>query len=805
MKTKLPIDDALPSLTEAARARGFIVLRAPPGTGKTTRVPPALLDAGVPGTVVVVEPRQVAARASARRVAEERGGAPGDEVGWRVRFDDRTGPRTRLVYATDGVVLRALVRDPLLDGVGALVLDEFHERRLDTDLVLGLARRLREARPELVVVVMSATLDDDPARGPLAGAAAYDVPGVFHPVAVSYAARPDPRPDAARAAELVPRALASCDGDVLVFLPGVREIEDARALLSGLGGVDVLPLHGRLPPDEQDRALRPGRRRRVVLATNVAETSVTVDGVRAVIDTGTARVDQSHPQTGIDRLDLVPIATASADQRAGRAGRQGPGICFRAWTLEDHLGRPRFERPEVARKDPAGACLLLLAAGEPDLDAFPWPEPPAPHRLSAAMRQLEALGAVAGGRITPIGHQMAGLPLQPRLARMVLEAARLGHAEPAARLAALLADRYDNALLRAGRPPTPSDVVDLIEASPGRDRATDAILRRLPAATTTCGLDEAIGRAVLAGWPDRVAARRGPSDPRGVLANGRGVVIAPPSAMSLGSLFCCVDVEDRAGSAEARVRLASMVAPEWLTGVVTRHEARFDPARDAVTSVRVTEWRGLVLDVRPAGRPEPDAAAEALERAARAEPARALALDRDETAALRARVETLRRACPELGLPGVDLSALTELLPELCVGAWSFEDLRGAVPGAIRARLDAAQRRALEVDAPERVTVPSGRSHALVWSLDGPPHLEVKMQELFGCGDTPTVCRGRVRVVLHLLAPNGRAQQVTDDLRGFWERTWPDVRKELRGRYPRHPWPEDPWTAPPTARAAPRR
>lgn len=469
----LPIDGVLPELLAKLNEHGAAVLRAPTGAGKTTRVPPVLVEAGLPGRVLLLEPRRVAARAAARRMAFEHGSPLGEVFGYQVRFDRKAGPRTRVLAVTPGVLLRFLHDDPYLESTAAVVFDEFHERGLESDLALGLVRLIRQTvRPDLRVVVMSATIDPGPVSVYLGGCPAVTSEGRMFPVEVRY--RPK-RPEVGwpeAAASAVRGVLGETDGDVLVFLPGLREIRQTADELGDLtaDGVAVLPLHGDLPPEQQDRALQKLDRRKVVLATNVAETSVTVEGVTAVVDTGLARQMEFDPSVGMDRLRLVPVSRASADQRAGRAGRTRPGVCVRLWDEAGQRSRPEQIEPEIRRVDLAGAVLQLLALGEADVDRFPWLDPPRPEAVGQALELLRRLGAVEGGRLTDVGRAMARLPVHPRVARLLIEGQRLGHPDRAALAAALLAERdpfvreFDAGPPVRTAPPTASDVLDRVEA-----------------------------------------------------------------------------------------------------------------------------------------------------------------------------------------------------------------------------------------------------------------------------------------------------------------------------------------------------
>lgn len=798
--TRLPIDEVIDEVRAAARTGAFVLV-APPGAGKTTRVPPALLDQ-IKGQIWVLEPRRVAARAAARRMAFERGEPVGATVGVQVRFERTGGRATRIWVVTDGILLRRLQEDPLLDGIGAVLIDEVHERGLEVDLALALLAEVRDARPELVVGAMSATIDPGPLSAFLGDAPVVQSEGRTYPVDVAWLVHPDPRPTEDVVADGIRRVLSEGDGDVLVFLPGVREIRRVGERLAGLP-VDVVPLYGDLPPDAQDAALSPGPRRRVVLATNVAETSVTVPGVTVVVDSGLVRRPRRDPATGLDHLDTVPISRASADQRAGRAGRTAPGRALRLWTEREHRGRAPFDPPEVHRVDLAGPVLHLLAWGA-DPRRFRWLDPPPPDAIDAALAVLRELGAVDTG-ITALGRTLASLPLHPRLGRLLVEAARYGHGPDGALAAALLSERDP---FRSVLPTvvSPSDVLDRLDAlveGRGDPNVRRNLMRTADALRKTSGAlptvrrvdrDEALMRAVLAAWPDRVVRRRAPESDRGRMVGGKGVRLDRMSAVTAAELFVAVDLE--ADGADARVRIASAVAPEWLATSEVDALALDDAG--VVRARRSTRYRDLELGSHPST-VDRVRAAELLAEVATTRIAELQPTD-PEFLSLRTRLSCLAVWDPA-GPWDLDW---TQVLPIVCHDRRSFAEVRGADwAGAVRTVLGHRAWTELERLAPERIEVPSGRRHAIAYEPGSPPSVAVQIQELFGSTRTPSVFGGKIPVRLHLLAPNGRPQQITDDLAGFWARTWPEVRRELRARYPKHAWPEDPLTAPPQTR--PRR
>lgn len=834
----LPIEALLPEIVGVLARGRALVLQAPPGAGKTTRVPPALLDAGVAkeGCVMLIEPRRIAARAAAARIAAERGVALGSEVGYEVRFDRRAGPETRILAVTDGLLLRKLAADPFLSQASVVIFDEFHERRLEADLALALLRRLRaEVRPELKLAVMSATLDAAPLAAWLGEAEVLSGCGRAHPVEIRYRASPPRNMLPAAMARAIGEALEQTHGDVLAFLPGLHEIRRTKrelAVLRSFTNVVVQELYGDMPLEEQQAVLRSGQYggpsdcRRVVLATNVAETSVTVEGVTAVVDSGLVREVRLDRRLGLNRLETVRVSKASADQRAGRAGRLGPGLCLRLWSEREQRGLADFHSPEVKRVEISGPVLQMFDAGEPDVLAFPWFEAPPQLAVEQAVSLLERLGAVADGRITPLGRMMAKLPIEPRLARLLLEARRWGHAERGALAAALLSepDPFRTEAGAQAEHRSQSDVLDRVAmleefAERGRTQRIDkrlncaAARRVLRAASQLARLvqselqgdcavldaDEALLRALAAAFADRLARRRAPRSRRALMVGGRGVVLAHTSSVTEPELFVCVEVNERGGQ-EAVVELASAVQPEWLPEhlIVTSVEVEFDPERERVAAWRRTRFAGLTIAEAPA--PLPPQASERLAAEVAKRWGKDLHPGPDEEAFL-ARVALVRQHLPELHLPDLGPDPWPSVLRAWCQGASSLAELR-AIPllDALKAAFTPQQLAQIDREAPERLSMPSGSRVRLRYAAGKPPVLAVRIQELFGLRETPRICAGRVPVVLELLAPNHRTQQITTDLASFWANTYPQVRKELARRYPKHAWPEDPLAAIPAGR-----
>jgi len=853
---RLPIDDVLPDVVRAVRERRACVLVAPPGAGKTTRVPGALLDATrdgggplIDGTIVVLQPRRLAARLAAARVASERGSPLGGEVGYQVRFDRKTSAATRIEFVTEGVLTRRLLTDPGLRGVGCVIIDEFHERHLDGDLALALVERLRERRPELALVVMSATLDAEPVAAYLRDAPVVRSEGRTFPVTIEHAAQPDDRPLGKQVAAAVRRVMQSGHGegqgqghgggDVLVFLPGAGEIrrcaedlEDAARTFD----LAVLPLHGDLPVEEQDVAVRPASRRKVILATNVAETSVTIEGVTCVIDSGLARIARHSPWSGIPSLEIEPVSRASCTQRAGRAGRTRPGHVVRLYTKHDFDTRRAFELPEVARADLAGAALELHGAGLRGLAELRWFEAPPEPAARAGEELLVRLGAVSAsaGAITELGRRMLRFPVHPRVGRMLCEAEGRGVAREACVIAGLLGAR-ELRLERRGRGgqariSSPSDLIDDLDAlldarssglradrlrRDGLDVATAFAVERAAkqlerivdtraakAPASDDAVDQALMIAILTAYPDRVGKRRTPKSADIVFAGGGSGTLAPSSAVIEPELVVAVDVSETGGRGQhsrVQIRRASAVDASWLLDlyldrIAESDELVWNAAKERVERVVQMTYDGLPIDEHR----DVEGARRAGVRAAEVLAKQAIAagierfVDRDELAQWRARVGFVAKIAPEAGIVAPTDDALAGVIARACDGAISFAELRNM---GLLALLDAGlgDKRAL-VDrlAPTHLALPRRRRAPIHYELDQPPWIASRMQDFFGLARAPSVGDGRVPLVLHLLAPNQRPVQVTTDLPGFWVKHYPALRKQLMRRYPRHAWPEDP-------------
>lgn len=785
---------------EHVRSGRNAVVLAPPGAGKTTRIPPALLDAA-PGQVLALEPRRIAARAAAQRVAKLRGEPLGAAVGYQVRFEAVAGPSTRLLYITEGLLVRRLLETPDLPGVSVVVLDEFHERHLDTDLALALLRRLqRTARPDLRLVVMSATLDPAPLAGYLAPCPVAECEFRSHDLAVFHTPH-SADPLERQVEKAVERLIAGgVDGDILVFLPGAREIrlaERACSALAARAGLLPMQMHGDLSLEEQGRVLEPAARPKLILSTNVAESSLTIEGVTAVVDSGLARAASSSPWTGLPSLAIRRISKASAIQRAGRAGRTRAGRVIRLYSEDDFARRPDRDPPEILRAELSEATLALACLGIRNWTDLEMLEPPGEAQTGAARDLLERLGALdEAGELTARGREMARYPLHPRLARLLVEAEARGAGNDGCAAAALLSAgaRLPSQTHEAG----PSDLLWLIDGEwRGESRRLYDQIRRIarprPARTRS---DDALRIAVLAAFPDRVARRRQGQEL--LLATGGMARLTEASVVREARFLVAVDVEDRPDQPLPLVRLASAIEPEWLLDlfperVVERSAVEWNRAAERVEAVSALCFGSLVIEESRSGAVDSRQAAALLaERALDVGVARFS--DSDETSAFLARVRfaSAHSALPELGDEDV-----RQALASLCDGLRSFAELETAARGSglvrvLEGRLGTGGTALLERVAPAFLPLPGGRRVRVHYEANQPPWIASRLQDFFGLRETPRVGNGAVPVVVRLLAPNQRPVQTTTDLAGFWQRLYPQVRRELMRRYPKHAWPEVP-------------
>jgi ATP-dependent helicase HrpB len=821
----LPIDEVMPDLLATLRTATAAVLSAPPGSGKTTRVPLALLDQPwLDGRrIVMLEPRRLAARAAATYMARLLGEAVGGTVGYRVRMDTRVSSRTRIEVVTEGVLTRMLQEDASLEGTGVVIFDEFHERSIHADLGLALALQSRALlRPDLRILVMSATIEGDVVASLLGGAAVVRGEGRMYPVGTRYAAsRVDGFIEPAVATTIV-RALHEHPGDVLAFLPGAAEIRRTAERLENAAlpaGTTVMPLYGDLPADAQDRAIAPSPAgaRKVVLATAIAETSLTIEGVRVVVDSGLMRVPRFSPRTGMTRLETVPVSVAAADQRRGRAGRVAPGTCYRLWTEGDHAALLAHRPPEILEADLAPLALELAAWGVREPGELQWLTAPPAAAYAQALELLRELGAVDGdGRITRHGRAMAALPAHPRLAHMLLRGAELGMAPLAADLAALLGERD---ILRAGSGTPDPDIAVRVgvlrgEAAPhghSMDRGAlhrtrdEARVWRQRLGSRATSPDDDAGLLLAFAYPDRIGQQRGGRG-RFLLRNGRGA--AMDAQHNLAGEEFVVAAEVGGHGRDSRIFLGAALQREALEAhfagdVVTDADVAWDPEHRGVRALETRRLGALVLSQKPLRDVTPEQLAAALLDAVRAQGLAILQWSRDAQR-LRERLAFLHALAPD-EWPAVDDDALVASLDEWLLpfisGVRNLDGLqRVELQEALLSRIPWQQRARMDALAPTHVEVPSGSRIPVDYEDPTSPVLAVRLQEMFGLADTPRVGGGRVPLTLHLLSPAHRPVQVTRDLASFWKTGYFDVRRDLRGRYPRHFWPEDPMEAEPTRR-----
>ena len=830
----LPISAILPELCRALEREQTAVVEAPPGAGKTTLVPLALLAADWLGgqKIVMLEPRRLAARAAARRMAWILGEEVGETVGYRTRLETRIGPRTRIEVVTEGILVRILQADPTLAEIGLVIFDEFHERSVDADLGLALTLDARrQLREELRLLVMSATLDGERIATMLSGPRVVSV-GRSFPVALRYLQRPSPDRFERAVAAAIGRALDEEAGSLLVFLPGGAEIRRVERLLGDLGlGIAVMPLYGDLPPAAQDAAIAPAPagQRKVVLATSIAETSLTIEGITVVIDGGLARRPHFDPRTGMTRLVTQRVSQAAAEQRRGRAGRLAPGLCYRLWPEAEQAQLTLYAPPEIREADLAPLALSLAAWGAVDAGELSWVDPPSPAALGQARELLTRLGALGrDGRITTTGRAMSALPLHPRLAHMVLAAKAQRRGRLAAAIAALLMERD---ILRAAPKDRDADLRLRVELLAEHDaaRALSDELRldrggleraRMSARQIERALElrsaEAVdaaetGRVLALAYPDRIAQARGA---RGQfrLSNGSGVELPATDALARAEFLAVAELDGERKT--ARIFLAAPLSraeieEDFIDQIESSDSIAWSSAEEAVLARRRSTLGALVLKDEPLPDPPQNQVTAAVIAGIRELGLAALPWGRS-AASLRDRVRFLEAIEAPARWPDWSDTALlatleTWLAPFLAGITRRSQWQRLELATALAAGLSFAQRRALDELAPTHVTVPSGSRLPVDYGAGEVPVLAVKLQEMFGATATPAIAGGKVPLLLHLLSPAGRPLQVTRDLKGFWAGSYPQLRGEMRGRYPKHPWPEDPLAAAPTARAKPRR
>ena len=885
----LPMDEHLPQMIRLLRACPVggrsLVLAASPGAGKTTRVPPAILQAGILSAehpnIVMLQPRRVAARSVAARIADENDWQLGQEVGYHVRFDRKMSRDTRLRVLTEGILTRQLVDDPFLPGIGCVILDEFHERSLHSDIGLALLREIQQTvREDLILLVMSATLDVQTVANYLGQCPTMQIDGRTFPVDIHQTAGQYRRLGdqlTERVYQAVTDVLDRSDSlsesgrDILVFLPGVEEIRRVAQKLEMIQDrqdVVVMPLHGSLPLEQQNQVLKPARKRKIILSTNIAETSLTIDGVGTVIDSGLAKVAHFDAHRGLDRLDLERISRASATQRAGRAGRTAPGICVRLWSEQEQKNLDAYETPEIHRVDLCNTVLTLYSWGVRDPRQFNWFDSPPEKAIASSEQLLIMLGALNMGNnqlhITDIGRQLLSLPVHPRLGRLLIAAALHGLISEAATIAALLSEKdillrsesggYDARYAQFQKQPHTQGVSDvlmrlaIVQRASGNDRNRDSgnnndsfsnydladipdanishssvrqvlrirddllrVARNLPIGKNAIATEEELLKLVLWAYPDRVCRRRGESD-RAVMVGGSGVKMSSESIVTKAEFFVAVEArQERFGQGgQAAVRIASGIQEQWLSEMF-RHEIRkesgafFEPQRSRVVGRTAIYYRDLLLQEDCNAAVDPASAAAAFALALQP-----LAIDifkQNESATMMmVRLAFLVKHMPEHPWPELSAQRLAEILVENAGGRKSVDEIKQLPLAALlKNELHYPLDRLFEEHAPESIEVPTGNQIKVAYSENQPPVLAVRLQECFGWTDTPKIAGGRVSVVMHLLGPNYRPVQITDDLRSFWSGTYFQVRKDLRVRYPKHSWPEEPLLAKPVARGRNRK
>ena len=837
---KLPIDDIIPALLDSIQSYQSVILHAPPGAGKTTRVPLALLEMIPPaaGRIIMLEPRRIAAVSAARWMARSLGEEVGQTVGYSIRFDSCTSKATRIEVVTEGILTRRIQNDPELAGVALVIFDEFHERSIHADLGLVLCREVQQLRPDLKIMVMSATLDLQPLSRLLDNAPVVSSEGRCFDVEMKYLEDNGHARLAQRVAAAAVRALNETEGDILAFLPGSGEIRACAAQLAETGiarrNVMVCQLYGDLPVAEQQKVIQQGAQRKIVLATSIAETSLTIEGVRTVVDCGVSRRLQYDPGNGLNRLVTVRASRASAEQRAGRAGRTAPGVCYRLYTQHTLQAMSPHSPPEISVTDLSQLVLELAAWGVTDPQQLGWLDAPPAAALESARRLLVDLDLLDdSGRISNLGREVVRLPLHPRLGRLLIRSKELGCPALGCQVAAMLSERD---LFRSAKESIPlriscSDIGDRLEAlksrqSPGwNDSRTDfsavknvdriaGQLRRFLAVTVAeqdyDSDDERIPRLLLAAYPDRIARRRKSGGNGYLLAGGRGARVSERSAVRTAE-YIVAPALYAGGQAEAIIHLAAEI-PEYIireerSGHIRRETVvSWDDSEGRVTARRTEKLGSIELSVETVV-PTAAQVVPAVVGAVRASGLMLLSLN-EAFWQLQGRLMLVRSSFPERDWPDVSDAALIDTLEE-----WLAPHLDGVnsakktaqlnVTEILRESLDYRQQRELDELVPTHLSVPSGSRIRIDYSGEVPV-LAVKLQELFGLAVGPLVCGGRIAVLLHLLSPAGRPIQVTRDLRGFWDGSYQQVKKELKGRYPRHPWPDDPWSAVPTRRLKPK-
>lgn len=839
----MPIHEIAADIRSTLSTGTRLVIQAPTGSGKSTQVPQILLDHNLAGgQIVILQPRRIATRMLAARVARERGVRLGAEVGFQIRFDDCSGPDTMIKFVTEGILLRKMLSDPQLKGIGTLIFDEFHERHIYSDVTLALALRLQqEKRPDLRIIVMSATLDADALEDYLWPCRVLSASGRMYPVDIRYLQRePDPRRDApwqlaAREVEYILKQQR--DGDVLVFMPGVYEISRTIQALGEIPAArdcEILPLHGELPPQTQDLAVNRSDRRKIIVSTNVAETALTIDGIVAVVDSGLARVPSFDPYRGINTLLIEKISKASAEQRAGRAGRTAPGICARLWTEADQAGRPDHELPEIRRLDLAEIMLSLKAAGIKDPGSFKWFEPPESKALAKAIETLTDLGALDrnSGAITELGLRLSAFPVHPRYARMFLAAGEYGCVPLAALIAALTQERklllprqgsdvehqrdlklnvseesdfagLVSALDFARRNDFRVDACRQVGVHGAAGRQVDRIHRHFMQIARGEGLDvetnntdaDAIAKCILLGFSDHLACRLSAGSVRCQMVHGKSAALSKESSVRKSRLLVACEVHEieRRGELDVTLSLATAVKEEWLRDLFPgdfseQERVVFDESAKRVAVERAVLFRDMPIEVKKGGIPRAEAAAPILAEEVAAGRLRLVNWDATvEQWVLR--VNALAVWCPDLGLREIGADDKKTMYEQICLGAFSFKEAKEKpVWPVLKSWFSPQQQAMLDKHTPERITLSNGRNAKVTYTDGKEASIALPIQSLYGVNDAPKIAMGRVTLTVNILAPSHRPVQVTRDMRAFWRDHYPRVKQELQRRYPKHEW-----------------
>ncbi|MBC8206587.1 MAG: ATP-dependent helicase HrpB [Kiritimatiellales bacterium] len=839
---ELPIYELRDELTAALRCENRLLIEAPTGSGKSTQIPQMVLDCGEagPGEVVVLQPRRLAARLLAKRVAFERGVELGGEVGYQVRMERHISKDTLIRYVTEGILLRQFLSDPDLKGISTIIFDEFHERHIYGDITLARALLLQKTRPDLKVIVMSATLDAGPLRDYLAPCRELKSEGRMYPVEIEYSPKRidfNHHPVWEAAADAFEQAIKSgAEGDVLVFMPGAYEIARTVEAIRGkkcAREFAVLPLHGELRANEQDAAVGDVGQRKVVVSTNVAETSITIDGIRVVIDSGLARIARYDPRRGIDTLLVERISQASAAQRAGRGGRTAPGTCMRLWTEKEHAARPAQELPEILRHDLAEVVLTLKAGGIEDIEGFQWLEKPNPESLERTLTLLTDLGALDHeGQLTEIGRKMVSFPMHPRYARMLIAAEQYECVRQACLIAALtqgrsILERNQGKQTRGERDDLlgDDDISDFkrlmrawsfadknnyradacrkLGVHGGAARQVKPLYERFLKIAAGEGLkinsrppeDEDLQKCILVAFSDHVAKRRDQGTLHCQVVHGRVGDLDRDSMVRDAELFVAAEIAEIEGSRDLNVRLnlCTAIEEEWLEelfpdDVIEKTEAVFNPILKRVVSKQWKEFRGLELESKCTQDVDPQQAAEII--AAEVIAGRlTIPMWDEQIEKWIARVNCLATNCPDYGIPKIDDEAREAMIQEICFGAVCRKDLKERpVKKVVKSWLTPVQREMVDKQAPERIKLPSGISAQVRYEAGLPPVIAATIQKLYGLEESPRIGFGQIPVVVEALAPNQRPQQKTTDMKSFWANSYPLIKKELKGRYPKHEW-----------------